>query len=356
MIIPFVILIVFFISCTRYCNAIPIKGAAESNYNYLSIESTDNVKGVFILLVFLNHIAIKTGVYSSDFVLNTVYAKLFVSFINQAVVSLFMLYSGYAVMLCIDKKGNSYIKTFPKNRILKTLFNFDIIILIYLSVILIFLHKSIIVKKILLSFIAWETLGYSFWYIFTILILYIITYLSFCLFKDKKKAVISVALLTIIYIIVMHCFTNKLQLWYDTSLIYSAGMASYLIRDKAESLLTKKKQNYIYAVLLLLTVYLLFVVIGNNLILVMAKYLAFALLILFISMKFRLKNVFTEYCGKSLLYIYLLQGLVFIVLDYFDMKKYPIMYGVISVSATFAIIPPVKFLITKLDNLLFKKT
>jgi len=89
---------------------------------------------------------------------------------DQLVVCMFLFYSGYGIMESFKIKEN-YVNQLPKNRIFKTLFNFDFAVLIYMLLYVFFQHKEIGLKKVLLSFIGWESFGNSNWYIFSIFVL-----------------------------------------------------------------------------------------------------------------------------------------------------------------------------------------
>ena len=47
----------------------------------------------------------------------------FITKLEQLMVTMFLFYSGYGVMESIKRKGDDYIKSFPKKRILTTLIN-----------------------------------------------------------------------------------------------------------------------------------------------------------------------------------------------------------------------------------------
>ena len=149
------------------------------NNEYLSVEMTNSVKGVFILLVFIKHATpyvinagwVPTGIWGDffNFVNNNV---------GQWIVAMFLFYSGYGVMESIKRKGNEYVQGLPRNRILQVLVNFDVAVLVFVIVDLI-LKKPITIKQCLLSFIGWESVGNSNWYIFIIMFMYLITYVVF---------------------------------------------------------------------------------------------------------------------------------------------------------------------------------
>lgn len=86
------------------------------NTNYLSIENTNVIKGIFVILVIFSH--------SSQYInLNSVYDSAYTSFMKfmgQMIVSVFLFYSGYGIMESLKKKKFSYIKTIPTKKISKS--------------------------------------------------------------------------------------------------------------------------------------------------------------------------------------------------------------------------------------------
>lgn len=143
-----------------YILLIIISSRIDNNNDYLSPEKTTTIKGIFIVLVFFSHFN-SYVMYSNT--LDNVYVKI-IGYVGQAMVAPFLFYSGYGVMEQITKKGNSYIKSIPIKRFLVTMIKFDLAVFLF-YIINIFLNNTISLKKILLSFIGWDSLGNSNWYI-----------------------------------------------------------------------------------------------------------------------------------------------------------------------------------------------
>jgi len=200
---------------------------------YLSMDSTNAVRGVFILLVFLSHM-MQYYVYTEevDVLGGTVSRAL-----GQMIVVMFMFYSGYGIGESVKRKGSAYIKPFPVNRVFKTWLHFVIGVFIYyvLSLILGLKYPA---SQIWLAFVGWTSIGNSNWYIFAVVVLYIITWIAFSLAKKNNYiAAVVVTLLTVAYIVVMYFF--KENWWFDTVLCYVAGLWYSLGKEKIEKLLTK---------------------------------------------------------------------------------------------------------------------
>ena len=96
--------------------------------DYISRESTQAVKGIFVLLVFLRHYK---SCVSLTGALDRPFLKLN-NWLGQLIVVLFFFYSGYGVYTSYRKKGVDYTKAIPKKRVLTTLVHFDLAVCVYL--------------------------------------------------------------------------------------------------------------------------------------------------------------------------------------------------------------------------------
>lgn len=314
------------------------------NENYLAVDRTNAIKGLFILLVFLSHArnCISTlPQYASD-PLNSFY-DIFQDHLGQGVVVMFLFYSGYGVMESIKKKGSDYIHTFPKNRFAKTLLHFDIAVLLFVILDLCLgTLKDYSVLHVLLSFTGWESIGNSNWYIFAILILYLITYFAFKIFKNKtSKAVWLVTVLTVVYITVL-ALVGKDAWWFDTVLLYPLGMWYSVGKDKIETFVRKKPINYFALLILCCTVFIVSHLLSSNIICYEISLVALCAVIVVVTIKVDINNKILEFFGKHLFEIYILMRIPMIVLLHFEETN---SYLFVAIS----------FVVTLLISVLFKK-
>ena len=222
----------------------------DFNPNYLSKETTSSIKGLFVLIVFYSHISGYVTFSQNSFLMN----KLSL-FLGQLMVTMFLFYSGYGVFVSLKKKGKEYLDDFPKNRILKTYLQFFIVVALFLIVNL-FLNKKLKLFNVFLSFLGWDSLGNSNWYIFIIILLYLFTYLSFKIFsKSYEKSVISVWLFTLLFLIIIKNF--RPTYWYDTILCYPLGLSFGYYQKRIESFL-KNNKRYLLSSFLLIILFCLF--------------------------------------------------------------------------------------------------
>lgn len=195
----------------------------SENAGYMSKDSTNVIKGMFILFVLIRHF--------SEYIEITdrfdIYAKNIDSFLGQLIVVMFLFYSGYGVMESFRNKGQAYVKKMPRKRILNTLLNFDFAVIIYMLVILLKYNETFSLKRFALSLIAWDSYGNSNWYIFCILAMYICAYIALKLLGKADRLVIIAGLfvLTFVYIGVLRYILPKEIFWYDTAVCFPLGCA-----------------------------------------------------------------------------------------------------------------------------------
>ena len=202
--------------------------------NYLSMDTTNMIKGIFIILVFIKH--------ATPYVINAgwqpegIMGDIFY-FVNnnvgQWIVAMFLFYSGYGIMESIKRKGKDYVRQIPQKRFLSVLINFDIAVIIFIVVDLL-LKKTLTVKQCLLSFTGWESVGNSNWYIFIILLMYLITYLAF--YKNesddfRKPLLVSIGLT---FVLCLGMSYLKAEYWYNTMFCSTVGLVFSGYKDKIE--------------------------------------------------------------------------------------------------------------------------
>lgn len=228
------------------------------------------------MLVFFQHFRTYITPEETDFVAVGVS-----EFLGQLIVVPFLFYSGFGVMESIRAKGHSYVRRIPVDRALKTLLHFDAAVLLFLALYL-FRGNTVTWKSILLSLICLHGFGNSTWYIFAIVTLYLITAVSFTVFrKNKAAAATAVTVLTIAEIYWLMGWQR--EHWHNTLLCYSMGIWYSLFRDRIEKILMGGDVIYLTALILL-------------------------------SMKFSLDNPLLQFLGRHIFGMYILQRLPMIAL------------------------------------------
>lgn len=302
--------------------------------DYLSFDTTNAIKGIFIALVFIKHATpyiLNSGYVFDDSLLSR--AFLFVnSQVGQWIVAMFLFYSGYGVTESIKKKGIPYIDSIPRKRILTTLVNFDIAVALF-AVIALLLHKDYSLKTYLLSFTGWESVGNSNWYIFVIMLCYLIAYVCFRVQVKRNtghtydvKAIMCMILLGISVIVLSYV---KPSWWYDTMLCFGVGILYSVWRERIEVILKRYYWLMLPMVLVLLYLldkspYYLHGLVHN------AYCVVFCLLVVMLTMKIKVNNAVLIWSGKNLFPLYIYQRIPMIILSSICggafVASYPVLY------------------------------
>jgi len=231
-------------------------------------------------------------------------------YLDQLIVVMFLFYSGYGVYYSIKNKEN-YMTTFLKKRMFALLAEFDIIVFLYFIVGKV-IGRKYSLKRLLLSLIGWQSVGNSNWYIFSILVMYFITFISYWLFKNRKVLfIVSHVILTAVYILIIMRY--KEGFWYNTVYAYVFGIFWGSLKDDIDELLNK---NILYFTIFLfnLIVYHFSRKYSANIILYELMCVSFAFLILLVTRKIKFGNAYLVFLGTNLFPLYMLQRLPMIVL------------------------------------------
>ena len=156
---------------------IKVKGIDKFFYDYMSIENTNSIKGIFVWLIIFSHKS-KYGI-NKDYIFKTIVGNL-----GQKLVSMFLFYSGFGIYESLKKKGIIYIKTLPIKGCILFL-KFQIILFMYLTTNIFIFRLKISVEDYFLSVIFKNSLVNSNWFAFTIIIFYFYSYLSFKLARSE---------------------------------------------------------------------------------------------------------------------------------------------------------------------------
>lgn len=280
------------------------------NHGFLNRDTTNCINGIFILLVFMSHF----NPYVKFTVTSDIWYARIIGKVGQLMVTTFLFYSGYGIMESIKSKGTDYIKNIPKKRIFGTLYKY----ILAVNCFALMAHYHIPLKKLLLSFIAWESIGNSNWYIFAILMCYVFVFISFTVCgTNYRNGCICVFVLSLFYIYIIYKQLKGQHWWYDTFLCYSVGMFVSLYKEKVIELFKHRIKAFS-----LLMGGIGFYYLSKNIFLqshIMTKtsiwayqnvfYIFAVLLIVFISTNVYIKNGILEWFGSHLFSFYILQRL-----------------------------------------------
>lgn len=291
--------------------------------DYMSVNKTMSIKGIFIIIVFFAHF---NSYVEYTLPIDVKYYELF-SLIGQRMVTLFLFYSGYGVMESIKKKKMNYVKRIPIQRFLGTLFRFDIAILLFL-ILKIALKMEFTVPQLLLSFVAWDSLGNSNWYIFAVLAAYLITYIAFMICRDKGKFYPAAFLVTVgaaVYVFILAHFELKQGYWYNTMILYPCGIWYSLFRDKIERIVNKNTVIWLLCFSVSAVGECLTVKYANSSFAIYTvSMLLFATVVVLFTMRVSLDNKILRWCGKYLFGLYILQRIPMILFKSLGLASYNI--------------------------------
>lgn len=289
----------------------------------LDKKQTTCVNGIFVILVFLSHFC-QYEIMKWAFIPQS---------IGQLMVAPFLFYSGYGIMEQIRIKNKSYIDNMPKHRILRFYMHFCMVTLLYLSLSII-LNKHYSFSRIILSFIGWDSIGNSNWYVFAILMLYWIVYISFKI--DFNSGLKYCFFFMYGYVLVISCL--KPDYWYNTIFCFLAGM----VFSKNKSLI---KQPVNWSVLIGLFLFLeLF---NYRIIAYEILSILFCMSLVLICCYIRIENKILTFLGSHVFEIYILQRIPMIVFK-------PYLHGYLYLFVCFIITIIIAVLFKKVKNLSVK--
>lgn len=341
---------VFFIIILALVCLLGIKFSFKEGFgDYMSPQKTGAIKGIFVIIVVLSHVRqyvdLKGNPFHAPF-------QEFMLFLGQLMVVMFLFYSGYGVLLGISKK-EGYVKTIPTKRVLKVLLHYDIAVLIFYLVGLA-LGKNYPLKKLLLSFIGLDAVGNSVWFIFVIIILYIITFVSFVFLK--KRLVLGTAITTVLSVgavIALFVLKKKEYWWYDTLLCYPLGMWFALAKPHIDKALLPSFGKWFACTAAVAGGFAflnyIFPLYGKSRNIFIPMALVFAILIVFVSMRISINNGILRWFGKRVFGIYILQRIPMIILSHFGMNDRPFLFAAACFAITVVLAEVFERAMDKLD-------
>lgn len=304
---------------------------AKFHCDYMSMEQTGSIKGIFAVIIFLSHIRQYCGVvFSVDGIVIWGLDK-----IGQLMVVLFFFYSGFGVLQSYSKK-NEYCKSFLKNRIFKTWVHFAIAVMLYL-ILALMIGTKYQITDYLFAWIGWTSLGNSNWFVFVMLCLYIITWFVFLLIGNKFTEKRNIAL--VIGVSALSCalwiglfLSGKQSWWYNTLLCYPFGMWFAIFKDKFDVLMSK----------LTIRIGVILVVVCGFVVLYLVPNVAayslcacfFCLLVTLLTTMVKIDNKALRLLGKYSFEIYIIQRFPMIILSACGLHQYTLMFHLLAAIAT----------------------
>jgi len=293
----------FIIFCSLSIFGIKIKGIDDYFSDYMELDETNCIKGIFVWLIIFCH---KRNYGNKR---NYFYLKI-TGNLGQKVVSMFFFYSSYGICESIKKKGIIYVKTL-RNKAIILFLKSQIIILIFLLTNILILKKKVTLERYILSVIFKQSLGNSNWFAFTIIIFYFYSYFSFRF--TKNNIVLGIIIINIICLLhikfVFNYYYPKKIYSIDTILCFVIGFYFSLWKIYLDKIIMKN--DIFYFSMLSFTIFSIYRSSKiKNLFFLSLQNVLFSIIIVFITMKIKLKNGFLRFMNFHSYSIYLLQRLV----------------------------------------------
>ena len=320
--------------------------------DYLSPSQTNAIKGFFALLFFFCHIRecveISSGFLDQSF-------TWFLNSAGQIFVTPFFFYSGYGIMESVKKK-NGYVKTFFKNRIVKTFVHFEITVVLYIILGLL-IGKRYEFSRYLWALTGFRAIGNTHWFVFDIIYLYCSTYIALRLAGDNKlKTANYVLLATIVFFLVFYIGKRDgSSCWYDTIFCFPFGMYFSLYRHKIHIKGWKRKCAALICLIAVLAGFYALAKKVNYGIFFNLASIAYVLIWCLITSVVVFDNRLLQFLGHYAFPIILLHRLPIHILTYYGLNQYRTFFILACLSLTISFSIVFEYFVGKLDRRLFHK-
>ena len=279
----------------------------RTDVDYLSNKSTKSLKGLLALFIIFHHISqkITTGENFSNF-----------EYMGRYIVSLFFFLSGYGLYFQYSN-NETYMENFLKKRLVRIFIPFFIFIVIYV------IYRATLGEVINVDFFLsfWKdhsNIIYNGWFINSIIVLYVIFYVSF-VGKDSKIAEYKLVFLTLVYIF-WKAYQNHGDWEYVSIMAFLLGVFWMKNRVYIDKFLEKNYFIFLVSFSILMYVFRHYEVIMKN-IGITNKYvyygivgnictMVFVVYFLLLTNKLNFSNKYLGFLGDISFEMYMIHGLV----------------------------------------------
>lgn len=321
--------------------------------DYLSIKSTNAIKGIMALSIVLHHLCRQfadSGNYQ-------VWLKPFDSPMGWLLVSVFFFFSGYGLMVGYLNKPD-YLKGFLLKRLPSVLFPLFTATILYLPFQLIINKENLNITYLFDILTGREFIVCNCWYVYSIIIFYVLFFAIFKLIKNPKLAILIFTISICLYEIACFILYNAF-FWSASSITIVLGV---VFAYKYEPITEFIKKFYYFLLPAVIIGYVGSMAINPVFNRLFHFYppefipenfccLFFVLFLLIVSLKLKFANIFTTFLGSISYEMYLLHGLFMIIFTDFIKIENSIIYVFLVIALTIAS----SFLIQKLNRMIYKK-
>ena len=285
----------------------------KKNDGFLDRESSNVIKGFFILLIVFSHI-MNSFPYGGCMEMPL---RLFRGILRQLCVSMFFFISGYGIIYSVESKGELYSKSLFTNRFLRILI-YSIIGLIPFIIYNACLGQDYSLGEVFLNMFGLSFSGIFNWFLFAILVCYLLSSIVYIFnWNNRYVPALLVSIGVIAYIFVMY-FLKQAYITWDTIVCFVYGIFVALFRGKINSFLGKKK--YIPHTLMVISI----VIVTGLQSVIISRYgqylpeiiemwfanLFFCLFFVCLTKVFTLKSAILSFLGKASFGIFMMHGLL----------------------------------------------
>ncbi len=326
----------------------------EHSWNdYLSKDKTASVKGIFVIVVLLSHYCNRCVFEAGG---DRLVHRILGVYIGQLMVTMFLFYSGYGIMESYKRKGREYAVNMPVQKILKLLFDFDIVVILF-YIVNACLGKTYSFTYLLRALIGWRSMDNGNWFIFAILVMYAVSFIAFIIAKDRYK--LSAAIITVLslaYFFIMRELKNTY--WYNTVLCYAFGVWYSVLHEKIEGFIQRSNLIWITAVCAsgaaVAVLHYLKSEVSEDFF--YPEAIMFTVLIVLATMKFSIDNAFLRAVGAYVFESYMFQNIPELIMEQKGLFNGEHLYlKFIIVAAVTAVLSVLFKMLTKQTAKIFKK-
>lgn len=344
-------MIVYFVILAVIC-LIGIRFRWKAGFeNYMAPQPTGAIKGIFVVIVLLSHL--RQYIHLTHAWYDQPYQDI-LHYLGQLMVVAFLFYSGYGVFFSIRKKPG-YVKTLPVRRAFRVWLHFAVAACLYF-IMQLAIGNHYTVKDLLLSMIGVKALGNSAWFVIVIILLYLVTYLAFTVFRTNHVCGAAAAtVLSVAVFLAVRAWKGPEYWWYDTILCYPLGMWYAIAEPQINQLLKQPVKWTAFTAILLAAFILLHMQIDphpQTRRYFMAAALLFALLMPLVSMRVQINNAVLRWFGKRVFGIYILQRIPMILLAKYAPTLPSVAFAAITIVVTLLLAEGFERAMDALDRLL----
>ena len=279
----------------------------RTDVDYLSNKSTKSLKGLLALLIIFHHVSqkITTGENFSNF-----------EYMGRYIVALFFFLSGYGLYFQYSNNA-TYMENFLRKRLARILIPFTVFIIIYV------IYRATLGEVVNVDFFLsfWRdhsNIVYNGWFVNSIIVLYVIFYVSFKM-KDSKSSFYMLTLLTLVYIF-LKAYQNHGDWEYVSIMAFLLGIFWMKNRISIDKYIEENYFVFLVSFSILMYVFRHYEVIMKN-IGITNKYvyygivgnlctMVFLVYFLLLTNKLNFSNKYLDFLGDISFEIYMIHGLV----------------------------------------------